>query len=356
MKSLRFGVLSCLLTALAFAGACSAEDDQLQAANSGGSPAGSAGTLHQAGASANHAGSKSDGGSGSVIGGTTSDVGVTPDAGGTLGSSLAGAGSREPTEISEQLGFCPRLVNSTKLAYDVTQAYRVAVYNDCRVRWVVVPANAGFLANLQAFNLRLWGCQSPPLSEFGLVPASPISQGDAAILIAHYITESSRVLAMSTAEVQDMQLALDRLGSQAIVGDSLEPSSSSCPEGGAGGASGNPTAGGSPGSAGAGGWAAETAGGKPRRRSRCRTVACSVRPEVMRSVRLLSNSKPLRCVIAAVLIGLAPRPLLAQSDTKTAVAEALYRQGRDLMAAGKLDELAPSSRRASAWTPLLVPC
>jgi hypothetical protein len=253
MKSMRFGVLSCVAAALVFAGACS-EDDRPNPAGrgAGGTHSGAAGKLNKAGAGAGGT-LNGRGGTASVNGGAPDPgVGGAPETGGTLGMNLAGAAGSETAPILEQLAFCPRLSGAYDRAREVTLAYRLAVYGDCRVRWVVlVPFSERFLEKLQAFNMRLWGCNPPPLSEFGLVPTTPITAGDSRILISIYLAESSRLLALSQTEINDMQLALELLASLAIEGDTLEPSRPECDEGG-GGAGGN-EAGGAPSSAGAGG-------------------------------------------------------------------------------------------------------
>jgi tetratricopeptide (TPR) repeat protein len=57
-----------------------------------------------------------------------------------------------------------------------------------------------------------------------------------------------------------------------------------------------------------------------------------------------------RCVTLAALL-LTPRLASAQSETKAAVAEALYRQARDLMAAGKYDEACPKLAQSQQLDP-----
>lgn len=55
--------------------------------------------------------------------------------------------------------------------------------------------------------------------------------------------------------------------------------------------------------------------------------------------------------MVGALAGVLPRPSLAQSETKSAVADALYRQARDLMAAGKLDEACPKFAESQRLDP-----
>lgn len=57
-----------------------------------------------------------------------------------------------------------------------------------------------------------------------------------------------------------------------------------------------------------------------------------------------------RCVTVAALL-LTPRLASAQAETKAAVAEALYRQARDLMAAGKYDEACPKLAQSQQLDP-----
>jgi hypothetical protein len=59
-----------------------------------------------------------------------------------------------------------------------------------------------------------------------------------------------------------------------------------------------------------------------------------------------------RCAIAAFALWLnVPAPLAAQTETRAAVAEALYRQARDLMAAGKFDEACPKFAESQRLDP-----
>jgi tetratricopeptide (TPR) repeat protein len=57
-----------------------------------------------------------------------------------------------------------------------------------------------------------------------------------------------------------------------------------------------------------------------------------------------------RCVTVAALL-LTPRLASAQAETKAAVADALYRQARDLMAAGKYDEACPKLAQSQQLDP-----
>ncbi|HEX2872803.1 MAG TPA: tetratricopeptide repeat protein [Polyangiaceae bacterium] len=57
-----------------------------------------------------------------------------------------------------------------------------------------------------------------------------------------------------------------------------------------------------------------------------------------------------RCVTIAALL-LTPRLAAAQAETKAAVADALYRQARDLMAAGKYDEACPKLAQSQQLDP-----
>lgn len=58
-----------------------------------------------------------------------------------------------------------------------------------------------------------------------------------------------------------------------------------------------------------------------------------------------------RALVAFVAWFLLPAPVVAQTETRAAVAEALYRQARDLMAAGKFDEACPKFAESQRLDP-----
>lgn len=57
------------------------------------------------------------------------------------------------------------------------------------------------------------------------------------------------------------------------------------------------------------------------------------------------------CALTLALVGLLPQPARAQTETKAAVAEALYRQARDLMAAGDYEKACPKFAESQRLDP-----
>jgi hypothetical protein len=161
-----------------------------------------------------------------------------------------------------------RLAQPGPNATQVDMAYTTAVTLDCRVKWIMPKgqALADFQNQVLRFNYAFWGCpQWPPVDAFALVFGMPtLSQGDANLLIGHYLKAAQDKLDLSPLERETMQAALVRLSKPLIMDASLEPSKSVCPVnmGGTGGAGGVDTGGANAGgSAGTGGAGAISAGG-----------------------------------------------------------------------------------------------
>lgn len=190
------------------------------------------------------------GGNDQVAGGRNG--GGAPGASGSGGSEQqagapsggAGAAGEGPTNGGENLAFCDRLTMRTINSSEVARRYNHAVYDDCRTRWVTdlylqQGEQDDFLNDLLTWNLQLWGCQPPAVENFALIYGeAPLSAGDAALLIEHYVTVASDQLAMSEPEISAMQAALQRLAQPLIQDPSPAPSQPLC-DAGAGGAGGN---------------------------------------------------------------------------------------------------------------------
>lgn len=192
------------------------------------------------------------GGAGASAGGAAPGSGGTSDLVGGEGGSTAGAGAvggeggggASSGDDGEQLQICARLANGADDAFTVQSEYTSAFYEDCRVRWLF-PSGQAFLdlANqLRRFSFQFWGCPGTPrVYTFALVSGTPaLSQGDANLLIDHYLVAAQAAVDLTSLERQDMQAALARLSKPLIVDPSLEPSKPACATGeaGSGGAGG----------------------------------------------------------------------------------------------------------------------
>lgn len=170
----------------------------------------------------------------------------------------AGAGGAPEGSSLEQLSFCARLDRLSIHSNNVVVYFDIAVYNDPCVDWVTTlhgtEHHSDFLNNLAVWNLRFWGCFAEGVSNFGLIyEPAPLSQGDAELLIDHYLRAATTELQLSSAEDAEMRAALERLARTVVVDPSSLPSHVDCLSG-AGGAGGAPS--------GAGGVAATVAGGE----------------------------------------------------------------------------------------------
>jgi hypothetical protein len=214
-------------------------------------------------------GSNAASGSGAAgpLGGSSGKAGEGPESGGMPGGGSlqgggppsAGAGGGSDGPLSEQLSFGLRIPAPSQNATDVARAYNQATYDDCRTRWVTnlfldkQPSEQHlFLNALVTWNYNFWGCDVgvPPVSNFALIwGEAPLSAGDAALLIEHYIAVATAELTLSPPEITEMRAALERLAAPLIEDPSLEPSQSQCDTGsaGAGGMPAEPTAGGAAG-------------------------------------------------------------------------------------------------------------
>jgi hypothetical protein len=198
-------------------------------------------------------------------GGASAGSSTAAGMGNTLGGE--GGGSATTGPLSEQLTLCNRLTEVPTKERDFSDAFERLVYLDCRVAWLpqlyLKPVNVRFQYQnaLERWNLRFWGCDGVPVTDFQLVwQEPPLSRGDADIVIDHYLQAATEFLELSPKEQEDMRAALQRLSTPAVTSDSLEPSQSSCETGGAGGAGGEGGAGEGPSLGGAGATSAGTAG------------------------------------------------------------------------------------------------
>jgi hypothetical protein len=205
-------------------------------------------------------GGATDAHAGKANGGAASG-GKGPVSGGTGGSSSGGssgtceiAGSQDGS-APEPLAICARLQGASPRAFDVTRAYDHAVYADCRVSWVSdlyleVDKRPDFLNTLLAWTMKLWGCAAPAPDDFALIfERVPLTAGDAAALIDHYVEVATVSLELSPAEITEMRATLGYLARPLIADSSCELSKSRCivdaGAGGSAGAGGNAATGGS---------------------------------------------------------------------------------------------------------------
>ena len=171
------------------------------------------------------------------------EAGEEPGEGGSAGALGGAAGAPQggaagspngPGEQLEACGFTSPIIHIDAL----TRAYTTATLNDCRVD-LLFPRNealAGFRNRLDAWALRLWGCQGESVTNFGLAPDdAQLSAGDAAILIDDYTAAARTELGLSDPQVAEARAALERLAAPLIVSDSSEPSRSHCADGAGGG-------------------------------------------------------------------------------------------------------------------------
>ncbi|HKY36441.1 MAG TPA: hypothetical protein VJN18_10905 [Polyangiaceae bacterium] len=214
-------------------------------AGSGSSPVSgsSAGGMGQSG------GNMTDAGEGPVLGGMPG--GGSTQAGAPPG---AGSGGDDDGPPQERLSFGLRIPEPFEKSEDVTIGYTQAVFDDCRTKWVTKlfldkDEQPLFLNNLIDWNLDFWGCTlaAPPVSTFALIhEPAPLSAGDAALLIEHYITVATAELTLSPLEITEMRGALERLSRPLIVDPTAEPSQPDCGDPGSAGAGGAPGAAGAP--------------------------------------------------------------------------------------------------------------
>lgn len=206
------------------------------------------------------------------LGGETGDAGADNHSAGRGGASAGGEGGEGGNvgNDGEQLELCVRLAQPGPNATAVDMAYTTAVTLDCRMKWIMPkgPDLPVFQNQVLRFNYAFWGCpQWPSVEAFGLVFGTPtLSQGDANLLIGHYLKAAQDTLNLSPLERETMQAALVRLAKPLILDASLEPSKSICPMsmGGAGGAGGMDAGGADVGGgAGAGGAGASRVEGTP---------------------------------------------------------------------------------------------
>jgi hypothetical protein len=264
MQATRFRLLALGLTLLTYVFAsCADREDRVDDSS------GSAGDS-SCSACAGNSSEGGDGGNAPSSGGTQ---GLQPTAGTTAagtGGASAGAGNTPGGEgggppdgpLLEELSLCDRLTQVAAKNLQTTKMFERAVYTDCRVDWlghryVDAMARDDYLNDLLTWNQKFWGCQQAPVDDFLLVWGTPpISQGDAEIVIDHYVAAAIEQLGLTAKEEQEMREALERLSTLVVTSASLEPSEPSCVDAnggaggqggvGAGGAAGTTSTGGTP--------------------------------------------------------------------------------------------------------------
>ena len=169
--------------------------------------------------------------------------------------------------ISEELTLCDRLTKLTENSRLTTLAFEKLAYADCRIKWlnrlyIDEHERDTYLNDLIPWNLQFWGCQSSPVDDFPLVWGTPaISQGDADIVIDHYLEAATEQLQLTKNEQGEMRAALERLATTIVVSESTQPSQPACDAPNTGGAGGMDGGGGIDGLGGANGTAgADSAG------------------------------------------------------------------------------------------------
>lgn len=241
MRATRFKLsVQCIaLAAIAFASCTDRED----AVDLGNNLAGMAneppGGEHSGGTAAVHSGGAPS------VAGTAAIIMAGQPAG------MAGEGTTPGCErpspdgpYSVELGICARLEKATDLAKLVMRSFETRLYMDCRSTWLAQLSYADgkrheYLNELQKWNVRFWGCNASPVDDFPLVYGSPpLSQGDADIVIEHYLAAALAELELTEKELCEMRVALERLAQATIASDSSEPSQPRCDDPGTGGAGG----------------------------------------------------------------------------------------------------------------------
>jgi len=251
MPTPRFWIVAIAATPLVLASACGDEDAttfDAPAAGAGGDEAAAGTTALDAGRAGVGEGGNPPGAAAS--GGVPSSAGA-----GQEGGSAPHAGGGGAGPLAERLSLCDRLQSPRPLSFDVTQAYKRDVFQDCRVTWVTrLWADLGeskeYSIALQEWTLGLWGCEIAPVDTFKLIhTTAPLTAMDAKALIDHYLQVAGEQLSMSVPEIVEMRAALERLSTLVVVEGSEGFSKSQCSEGGAGG-SANGAGGGDAGAAG----------------------------------------------------------------------------------------------------------
>jgi hypothetical protein len=197
------------------------------------SKAGSAGTRAAGGTAGTGAtgGTGGSGGTGATAGSggidaspdTAADAPVDAGADGDSGDSSTS--SCQPAGSAYALGLCGRLPQNqwTTLTTQIVPPYLSKLHFDCRVARIADdhPALPEFGNALIGWLLRFWGCNTPAVTNFGLVDAvSKLSAADAAVVIEHYMSLASVRLSLSSEEEREMRAALGCLAARAVTNPS----------------------------------------------------------------------------------------------------------------------------------------